>query len=86
MEDLSYKIWEKEKFKKDEIEIQIGKLANIFKFLNPLQRKVVYLVVKKKSYSEIASILQIEQGKIRKIIYSATEKLKARHNLKRLCA
>ena len=86
LEDISYKIWEKEKSKKDEIEIQISHLADIFRFLNPLQRKVVSLVIKNKSYSEIAGILGVDQGKIRKIIYSATEKMKIRHSLKRLCA
>jgi len=86
LEDLSYYIWEKEKSKKDDIEIQIDMLAEIFRFLNPLQRKVVYMVLKNREYSEIASRLQIDQDKVRKILYFATEKLKARHSFKRRSA
>ena len=86
LEDLSYKIWEKEKSKNDETEDQINQLAKIFKYLNPLERKVIYLVIKNKTYSQIAGYLQIDQDRIRKIIYIATEKLKARHSLKRYCA
>ena len=86
LEDLSYNLWEKEKAENNEIKIQIGKLAEIYKYLNPLQRKVVYWVLKNKTHSEIASILQIDQDKIRKIIYSSTEKLKDRDSLNRLCA
>ena len=86
LEDLSYKIWEKEKSKKEDREVQISQLDEIYKVLNPLERRVVDLVIKNKTYSEIASLLQIDPGKIRKIIYFSTEKLKARHSLKRLCA
>lgn len=86
LEDLSYKMWEKEKSEKDEIQIQISQLAEIFRFLNPMERKVVYLVLKNKTFREIADLLKIDQGKVRKIIYYSTEKLKDRHSLKRRCA
>ena len=86
LEDLSYNFWEKEKSKKDDIEIKTSQLAEIFKILDPLQRKVVYLVTKNKTYSDIANILQVEQDKVRKILYSATKKLKNEHNRKRLSA
>ena len=86
LEDLSYKLWEKEKSEKEDRSIQINLLAEIFKYLNPLERKVVYLVLKNKTYKEIACILQVDQDKVRKIIYSSTGKLKVRHSFKRWCA
>ena len=86
LEDLSYDFWQKEKSKKDEIEIQLVQLCKIVRFLNPLQRKVVYLVINNKNHSEIANILEIEHDKVRQILYFATEKLKAMTILKRLCA
>ncbi len=86
LEDLSYKLWEDEKSKKDGIEIQTGLLAKNFRFLNPLQRRIVYLTTKNRSYSDIANILKIDHDKVRKILYCATEKLKARHSFNRRSA
>ncbi|MHB9069646.1 MAG: sigma factor-like helix-turn-helix DNA-binding protein [Sedimentisphaerales bacterium] len=86
LEDLSYKKWNEEISEKKDTVIKIKLLADIFQILNSLEKKVVYLVVKNKTHPEISKILNIKQGRVRKIIYSATVKLKSRNELKKMSA
>jgi len=81
-EDISYKIWKKEQSKIDEIEKQTNQLTKISKSLNERERKVVDMLLENNTYGQIAHYLEIDQGEIRKIVYFASEKLKARHSLK----
>lgn len=86
LEDISYKQWKNEKSESSDITIKREQLEKIFTTLNPMERKVVYLIIKNRSHEDIAKILNIEQADIRKFLYFAKEKLKEQYNWKRLSA
>ena len=76
LEDLSYKRWQKHKNEQDIYRMQKKHLYETAYCLNSDEQRIVYLVLENKTYSEIAAILDVDHGKIRKVLYSAKEKLK----------
>ena len=82
VEDLSYRKWKNDLAENEEIETLRGELESIIAILDDTERSVVEMVMQNRSHKEIAEQLHLQNGKVRKILFYAKEKLQKAYKLK----
>lgn len=75
LEDISLNQWQNERDKNREIEFRLGRLQKLSGCLNDKEQSVINLLIKNYSYQEIADMLNLNWNSIKRIVYSAKNKI-----------
>jgi DNA-directed RNA polymerase specialized sigma24 family protein len=79
MDDLSWQRWKMDQADAKDTEYQRQQLDVCIGVLNDMERSVINLLLDGRSNPEICSRLHLEPGALRKVVYSAKQKLQKRH-------
>jgi len=76
LEDLSWRGWRGRMDSRKDLDFKRAKLESVVGVLNQTERNVVKLVLENRPYAEISSELNLQQDRIRKVLFSAKKKLR----------
>jgi DNA-directed RNA polymerase specialized sigma24 family protein len=79
LDELSWKMWKAEQDDTRDTEVQRQQLDTCIGALNNMERSVVDMLLEGYTNPEICSRFHLEPGALRKVVYSAKQKVRKRH-------